>query len=311
MHRIISYSSWVSLFLLMGCQDLSLVEQDKEWVIYFDNQYPAPDTIPEQLGVLTFNIQMGFSNDQTPFQTGAIGGSPAHLDALAEAIANFDPDFVALQDVARAVSHTIIEDQVGYLADALQMNYAYADYSEVNTFNGVFIRGSRGHALLSKYPIVHTENHEILNRSRYDSRSCHLTKIQLAEDQHIVFLGTHFKGGAALPAKELQTDLVLELAAQQNDPIILLGDVNNTLRNDHIKRISSHYPSVLELISAQERRWIETYGTFGNPYLRRGIVIDNIFMDTAAFEVEHAYLMPEIFWPLSDHRYVYAMFAYR
>jgi len=78
-----------------------------------------------------------------------------------------------------------------------------------------------------------------------------------------------------------------------------------------MKRINRAYPSVLELISTQDRLGIQVYGTIGNPYLRSGAVIDNIFVDTTALCVDRAYLEPEQFWPLSDHRYIYATFNWR
>ncbi len=285
--------------LFSNCRNLAFVAPEQELVSYFINDYPLDSRTKQVYTVLTYNIHMGFTDDQNPFASGDVGASIEHLDSLVAAIKSLDPDFVALQDVGRNVTHTVIEDQAAYLAAALEMNFAYSDYSEVNTGKDVFIRGSRGHLLLTKFEIQSIDNIEILNQTRYESRYCQVSNIKINEQRSISLLNTHFRGGAAQEEKDYETNTILEIAEAQAHPIILCGDFNNTLNTTHIAKIDSIYPSVLTLVLNQERLEVETNHT----------KIDNIFVEDAFFEVQNIGLMKEQYWYLSDHRCLFARFT--
>ncbi|MEM9823326.1 MAG: endonuclease/exonuclease/phosphatase family protein [Bacteroidota bacterium] len=293
--------------LFIRCNDLAFLEKEQSLIQYFNNDYSIPSESQDEFTILTYNIQMAFANNQSPFDAGNVGGSPEHLRQLAEALASVDPDFVALQDVGRNVSHSLIQDQIGFLAEALKMNYAYADYSEINTLNNPFVRGTRGHAFLSKYPIKDMDNIEILNQSRYDSRSCQIIEVELGPNQFITCLNTHFKGGASPQAKEWETDQIIKIINQTDNPILLAGDFNNTINASHIKRIDNLLPSVLTLADDEQRDLVNYQGTKGNP--GNNNVIDNIFVDSSYFDILSIGIMDDQYWNLSDHRFLFATFS--
>jgi len=300
-------SKWILICLFItGCEDLTFFEKEQELVHYYNNDFSSETEAKDVYTVLTYNIQMGFTKDQNPFEANTVGGSAEHLSQLVEAINSINPDFVALQDVARNVSHTLIEDQVGYLARELKMNYAYGDYSEVNTFNGIFIRGTRGHAFLTKYKIKKIENIEILNQSRYDSRTCLTVDIEINHDKSISFLATHFRGHQEV--KKLQAERILDITSFQENPIIILGDFNATIRSPHLTKLVNLFPSVLSLAPFLQRFNVQYTGTIGTP--GNASVIDLIFMDSANFKVIDIGIMEEQYWNLSDHRFLFTSFSF-
>jgi len=89
---------------------------------------------------------------------------------------------------------------------------------------------------------------------------------------------------------------------------MLLGDFNNTINNSHIKRIHSEMPSVVTLISDEERNIVEFIGTSGSPSSGLNI-IDNIFVEKNKFHINKVGIMEEQYWNVSDHRFIYTSFA--
>ncbi|WP_028008514.1 endonuclease/exonuclease/phosphatase family protein [Solimonas flava] len=111
---------------------------------------PARDT-PFELTLLTLNVHQGFSALQRRFV----------LHELRAAIRGVSADLVFLQEVlgrhsAHAARHADWPPmpQYEFLADTIWRDFAYGR-------NAVYTQGHHGNAILSKFPIVHFENHDV------------------------------------------------------------------------------------------------------------------------------------------------------
>jgi endonuclease/exonuclease/phosphatase family metal-dependent hydrolase len=85
---------------------------------------------------MTFNIQEGFSNENI-----------WSLEETARTIEEHDPDIVVLQEITRGWLVMSSVDEVRWLADRLEMDFAYSG----NSHDGLW-----GNAILSRLPIVST-----------------------------------------------------------------------------------------------------------------------------------------------------------
>jgi endonuclease/exonuclease/phosphatase family metal-dependent hydrolase len=90
------------------------------------------------LTVITVNIQEGFSNDNI-----------WSLEETARAIEAHDPDIVVLQEITRGWLVMSSVDEVRWLTDRLQMDYAYSG----NSYDGLW-----GNAILTRLPILSTDS---------------------------------------------------------------------------------------------------------------------------------------------------------
>lgn len=110
------------------------------------------DSDPElTLGVLTVNAHKGFSVFNRRFM----------LPELREAVRGAGVDLVFLQEVlgshehhSRRYSNWPASPQYEFLADSIWSAYAYGR-------NAVYPHGHHGNAILSKFPILHYENHDV------------------------------------------------------------------------------------------------------------------------------------------------------
>ncbi|MCB0347169.1 MAG: endonuclease/exonuclease/phosphatase family protein, partial [Bdellovibrionales bacterium] len=101
--------------------------------------------------LLSYNIHKGFSSRNVRFI----------LSELKQAIMDVGADIVFLQEVVgdhaghrQKIASWPSEAQFEYLADTVWSHYAYGK-------NAVYDQGHHGNAILSKFPIVVDENHDI------------------------------------------------------------------------------------------------------------------------------------------------------
>ena len=111
---------------------------------------------------------MGFNIGQDFKDPDNIGATQSHLLKLVESIQSVDADFVALQEAADGRSNTEIKNQLKFLAERLNMNYAYGVDGEgkpvKNGIRKLFATGREGNAILSKYEITNVENAILIHR---------------------------------------------------------------------------------------------------------------------------------------------------
>jgi len=107
------------------------------WLIVDATEGASHPPNAANLTIMTFNIQEGFSNENY-----------WSLEETARTIEAYDPDIVVLQETTRGWLVMSSVDEVRWLADRLEMDFAYGG----NSHDGLW-----GNAILSRFPIVSSD----------------------------------------------------------------------------------------------------------------------------------------------------------
>lgn len=167
----------------------------------------AQEAPPVTLRLLTYNIKHGLGNDGNV----DLERSAAVINALA-------PDLVALQEVDSSVERTGGIDQARRLGELTGMHAVFGDFME---YQG----GHYGMAILSRYPIVGSQNHRLPPGE--EPRSALAARVRVDDSgREIVFVGIHLYN--TLEERLCQAKRVLDAMADETAPVILAGDFNST-----------------------------------------------------------------------------------
>ncbi|MFC1707251.1 endonuclease/exonuclease/phosphatase family protein [Planctomycetota bacterium] len=165
---------------------------------------------PRQLRVLTYNIHAGRGAD------GAL-----NLRRIAAVITKLAPDLVSLQEVDRGTRRSGRVDQAAELGRLTGMRPLFGRAID---FDG----GQYGVAILSRFPVMRTENHPLPGSPERERRTALVAHIGLGEDgRELVFAATHLDNRADATDRMAQTrELNKLLLAGQGGLVILAGDLN-------------------------------------------------------------------------------------
>lgn len=166
-----------------------------------------------EIKVMTFNIHHGKGMDKK-----------ANLSRIAEVIDICNADIIGLNEVDKHFSkRSLYEDQAGWLAKQLKMDYAFSPSISKPAKSLTEIR-QYGNALLSRFPIISKKSHRINEISGViEGRSLLDATIQI-KNQPIQINVTHLSLNPFLQRK--QTDFILSHYHKNSNPIILMGDLN-------------------------------------------------------------------------------------
>lgn len=165
--------------------------------------YENGKSVPE-IRVMTYNIHRGINRD-----------NKLDLDGIAEVIKSSGAEVIALQEVERFSVRTKFQDQIGYIADKLSMQYAFG--KSINILNGQF-----GNAILSKYPI---EEYQVIELPSVGERRTLLRATLNMNGKRISFYNTHL--GLKQSEREAQVGEVMRRIGDKD--FVLAGDFNTTL----------------------------------------------------------------------------------
>lgn len=183
---------------------------------------------PPPLTVMTVNIHKGFTSFNRKFI----------LPELRDAVRKVGADVVFLQEVLG--THEEHGKKLGeawpdgphyeFLADSIWPQYAYGK-------NMVYPKGHHGNAVMSKFPIVHYQNHDvsIAGPEKRGLLHCVLRLPGHALDVHAICV--HL--GLAENHRQQQLDLLCAMIASEvpeNAPLVVAGDFNDWRRraNDRL-----------------------------------------------------------------------------
>ena len=142
------------------------------------------------------------------------------IATVAAEIAAVDPDIVLLQEIDRFKGGTGNIDQAAYFADALGFNHAFG--ANVTSGNGEY-----GVAILSRFKILGSENYLLPNRPGGEQRGLLGVGVEIG-GQEVRIYNTHLQN--KLPGlREAQARHVAGILANEENPIILGGDMNATI----------------------------------------------------------------------------------
>jgi endonuclease/exonuclease/phosphatase family metal-dependent hydrolase len=162
---------------------------------------------------MTFNIHHGKGTD-----------GKVNLFRIAEIIGRSKADIIGLNEVDRYFAkRSLYEDQIGWLADHLRMDYAFSPSISISSKKARTER-QYGNALLSRYPILSKKIH-LFNfiPGLMEGRS--LLEATIPINEHLFHIGvTHLSLNPFLHRK--QTDFIVRHLGNIPHPTIIMGDWN-------------------------------------------------------------------------------------
>ena len=183
-----------------------------------------PVAIAPPLTVMTVNIHKGFTSFNRKFI----------LPELRDAVRQVGADVVFMQEVQgvhdgrskKTVDHPDIA-HYEFLADSIWPQYAYGR-------NMVHSKGHHGNAVMSKFPIVHFQNHDvsIAGPEKRGLLHCVLRVPDREVDVHAICV--HL--GLAESHRAQQLDLLCQMVKTEvpaDAPLIVAGDFNDWRRRAH------------------------------------------------------------------------------
>lgn len=211
--------------------------------------------------IMTYNIQHGKKG----------------LDKIAKVIHENGADIISLNEVDCNLPRSQYIDQAAWLAKELNMNYVF----------GPAIGKRYGNALLTRFPIIDTENHKfpkLYSAKGYimEKRACLFAHLETPLDQISIFV-VHL----GLDQKERQhlvQEMIEFISKKQIGLTFLMGDFNAT-------------PDASELIPIEKKfyKGVETIFTYPVPNAKHQI--DYIFVDREEILLEYQVVETEA----SDH----------
>lgn len=179
---------------------------------------PKPRTHPPlSFKVLTVNIHKGFTSFNRRFM----------LHELRDAVRAVGADVVFLQEVlgmhhkhSARVANFPTEPHYEFLADDIWSQFAYGK-------NAVYDNGDHGNALLSKFPIVSHQNHDV-SIAGPERRGMLHSVLQLPDGRHAHAICVHL--GLAEMHRRKQLELLAKIVQEgvpPGEPVIVAGDFND------------------------------------------------------------------------------------
>jgi endonuclease/exonuclease/phosphatase family metal-dependent hydrolase len=244
---------------------------------------PAPVAIAPPLTVMTVNIHKGFTTFNRKFI----------LPELREAVRQVGADVVFMQEVqgtneGKGKSSFPNESHYEFLADSIWPQYAYGR-------NMVYPKGTHhGNAVMSKFPIVHIQNHDvsIQGPEKRGLLHCVLRLPDRELDVHVICV--HL--GLAESHRVQQLDLLcrmVRIEVPDDAPLIVAGDFNDWRRRAH---------AILEREVGLREVFVTAYGESAKtfPAIFPVLSLDRIYVRNAS--VHLPVVLPRKPWShLSDH----------
>jgi len=158
------------------------------------------------------------------------------VQAIVKVIKAKNPDLVALQEVDFSTDRSGEGNQAELIAKALDMEYYFAKAIDYDN-------GEYGNAILSKFPIRNGEVLALPNHpeDNTENRVVAIGLIDISEDQNILFGSTHLDYKEDSKSRILQVNELIEIARDENRPLILGGDFNDDLDSETIRLLDSEF----------------------------------------------------------------------
>jgi endonuclease/exonuclease/phosphatase family metal-dependent hydrolase len=246
---------------------------------------PSPNCPELSIKVLTLNTHKGFSTFNRKFV----------LHALRDAVREISADIVFLQEVLgsherhseRFKDKWPKKPQYEFLADSIWTDFAYGR-------NAVYPRGHHGNAVLSKFPIVRSKNHDISING--PERRGLLHCVMKVPDRGIEIHGICVHLGLLEAHRVKQLQLLCQLVHDEvpaDAPLFIAGDFN-----DWRLRASS----TLERCAGLREAFVIMHGKAARTFPARWpmLRLDRIYLRNARV-VRQSVLSAKPWSRLSDH----------
>ena len=228
------------------------------------------------LSLMTYNIRVGAGREKPLTPVKYLSSSREKLEAIALAIKSVDADVIALQEVRGSA-------QAKFLADTLNLNYAYVSHGD--------FRLEWGLAVLSKFSILEYYGKSIYHHGKKPRVG--LVCLIDANNSPITVINVHYNLGAYAE----QVEATVELLQGVNGPVILMGDLNLINPTRGLVPIRTKLIDTCEAVNTKGSQEARQRGTYKFSSRR----LDYIFVDPNQFVVIDAGLAPETYRRASDH----------
>ena len=181
----------------------------------------------DSLRILSYNIHHGEGTDRR-----------LDLDRIAAVISKCKADIVALQEVDQNAKRSNSIAQAQYLADKLNMRFAFGA-------NIALQGGHYGNAVLSRFEILKSENHLLPNLNNGEQRGVLVSKIAIpGKDQPVTLLATHFDHRREGQERLLSAKAINRLIVDKSKLMILAGDLNTSRASKPLIELEKHWQHV-------------------------------------------------------------------
>ena len=178
--------------------------------------------------VLTFNIHHAVGIDGL-----------LDMERVANIIEGEHSEIVGLQEVDNHWSmRSQFEDQAKWLANRLDMHYAFAANLDRHPLNHGEPRRQYGTAILSKYPILQAQNH-FFKKSRNTEQRGLLEATINVKGNHLTVYNAHL--ALAPKQRQKQVDEVIAISRHAKGANVIVGDLNATPESKEIAKLSSSF----------------------------------------------------------------------
>lgn len=180
-----------------------------------------PQTPNRELTAMSYNIYHGTGSD-----------GRLDLERTAHVIQESGAEIVGLQEVdVHWGQRSSYQDQVQLLAEMLDMNAFFAPIYSLDPLESDRPRREYGLSVLSEYPILHSENHEITRLSPLLGTEPKLApgfpEIRVnVRGVNVSFYTTHLDYRADPTVRQMQVNDMLEIVNADRGPTLLVGDLN-------------------------------------------------------------------------------------
>ena len=169
--------------------------------------------------VMTYNIHHGEGTD-----------SILDIKRIAQVINKWSPELVALQEVDNGTTRSGNINEADTLAMLTEMHSVFG--KNIDVFGGGY-----GNAVLSKYPIIRSENRKLPRVNNGEPRGVLAVWVQLPKtNDTLVFISTHFDHRLDPEERVRSTEQIKSWIVRGDfgDDIILAGDLNDIPSSDII-----------------------------------------------------------------------------
>ncbi len=197
-----------------------------------------------ELRVMSYNIHHGADNNDV-----------LDLERIASEIEKSGAQVVGLQEVDNHWSdRSDLVDQAAWLADRLDMHYAYGANLDLEPQPGQTDPRQYGNAVLSEFPIIASENH-LLTSIDYaemptEQRGLLETVINV-RGNHISFYSTHLDHQRT-EQRELAAEEIVDIAGEHKRPAIVVGDLNATPEKAELQPLFSAFTDTFAALGQNE-----------------------------------------------------------
>ena len=193
-----------------------------------------------EVRVMSFNIHHGADSHDA-----------LDLERIARDIEASRADLIGLQEVDNNwSSRSGFVNQAAWLADRLDMHYAYAANLDRDPLEGQTQRRQYGTAVLSEYPILSSENHLLTNivyAERPSEQRGLLETVINVRGNHVGFYSTHLDARRS-EQRQLQVKEILALTEDSERPAVVVGDLNAREASPEVRDLLTEFTDSFDLL---------------------------------------------------------------